>query len=66
MTFLPTGLESPFVAMPVQIYAYIGLPGDEWRGVAAAGMVVMLGILFAFNAVAIVLRGKMQKAREGI
>lgn len=66
MTFLPWGLDSPFVAMPVQIYAYIGLPGNEWAGVAAAGMVVMLAILFAFNSVAILLRQKWQKAREGI
>jgi phosphate transport system permease protein len=66
MTFYPWGLDSPFVALPVQIYAYIGLPGSEWQGVAAAGMVVMLGILFAFNGVAIYFRNKMQKAREGI
>jgi phosphate transport system permease protein len=62
-TFLPYGPDSPFVALPVQIYAYIDLPGPEWQGVSAAGMVVLLLILFAFNAVAIVGRNRMQRMR---
>ena len=66
MTFYPWGPDSPFVALPVQIYAYIGLPGSQWQGVAAAGMVIMLAMLFGFNSVAIVLRNRMQRAREGM
>jgi len=62
-TFLPYGPDSPFVALPVQIYAYIDLPGPEWQGVSAAGMIVLLLILFAFNAVAIVGRNRMQRMR---
>ena len=62
-TFLPYGPDSPFVALPVQIYAYIDLPGPEWQGVSAAGMVVLLGILFAFNAVAILGRNRLQRTR---
>jgi len=62
-TFLPYGPGSPFVALPVQIYAYIGLPGAAFRGVAAAGIVILLGLLFGFNAAAIVARNRLQRAR---
>ena len=62
-TFLPYGPGSPFVALPVQIYAYIGLPGNEWRGVAAAGMVILLAMLFTFNLAAILARNRLQRLR---
>jgi len=62
-TYLPDDPFDKFVALPVQIYAYIGLPGAEWQGVASAGMVVLLGILFLFNAVAIVGRNRLQRTR---
>ncbi len=62
-TFIPYGPDSPFVALPVQIYAYTILPVNQWGGVAAAGMVVLLGILFSFNAVAIVVRNRLQLQR---
>lgn len=62
-TFIPYGPDSPFVALPVQIYAYTILPVNQWGGVAAAGMVVLLGILFSFNAVAIVVRNRLQRQR---
>ena len=62
-TFLPYGPDSPFVALPVQIYAYTILPVDSWGGVAAGGMVILLGMLFAFNGVAIVVRNRLQRQR---
>jgi phosphate transport system permease protein len=62
-TFLPDGPEDPFVALPVQIYAYSTLPTGTWGGVAAAGMVILLGMLFSFNIVAIVARNRLQRHR---
>jgi len=62
-TFLPYGPESPFLVLPVQIYAYTILPTDQWGGVAAAGMVVLLGLLFSFNAIAILARNRLQRQR---
>lgn len=62
-TFIPYGPDSPFVALPVQIYAYTILPVNQWGGVAAAGMVVLLGVLFSFNAVAVIARNRLQRQR---
>jgi phosphate transport system permease protein len=62
LTFLPWGPDSKFVVLPVQIYAYFKT-GREWQSVAAAGMVVLLVVLFLINALAIVARNRLQRQR---
>ena len=56
----PTLLGS-FTALPVQIYQWIARPQEEFRLLAAAGIIVLLGILLTMNAVAIWLRNRYQK-----
>jgi len=58
--FNPT-LLGEFTALPVQIYDWIGQPGDDFRALAAAGIIVLLGIVLTLNAVAILLRNRYQK-----
>jgi phosphate transport system permease protein len=58
--FNPT-LLGEFTALPVQIYDWIGQPGDDFRALAAAGIIVLLGIVLSLNAVAILLRNRYQK-----
>ena len=52
---------SRFTALPVQIYQWIALPQDEFRGLAAAAIVVLLGLLLILNAGAIWLRNRYQR-----
>lgn len=61
ITFTPANLMSDFAAMPLQIYQWANRPQSEFQGVAAAGIIVLLAVLLAFNAVAILLRQKFQK-----
>lgn len=67
--FLPSGPLDPASPLPVQIYGYIGLPADPslpsggFPGVAAAGIVILLTILFGFNVVAIIIRNRLQRQR---
>jgi phosphate transport system permease protein len=56
----PTLLGS-FTALPVQIYQWITRPQDEFRLLAAAGIIVLLAILLTMNAFAIWLRNRYQK-----
>jgi phosphate transport system permease protein len=56
----PTLLGS-FTALPVQIYQWIARPQDEFRLLAAAGIIVLLGILLTMNAFAIWLRNRYQR-----
>lgn len=59
--FLPADLGSRYTAMPVQIYSWIGLPQEEFHQLAAAGIIVLIGILLAMNTVAIVLRSRYER-----
>ena len=56
----PTLLGS-FTALPVQIYQWIGRPQEEFRLLAAAGIIVLLVILLTMNAFAIWLRNRYQR-----
>jgi phosphate transport system permease protein len=52
----PYSLTGPFSAMPMQIFDWARLPQDDFQHVAAAGIVVLLTVLLAMNAVAIYIR----------
>jgi phosphate transport system permease protein len=54
-------LFGSFTALPVQIYQWIGQPQEEFRLLAAAGIIVLLVILLTMNAVAIWLRNRYQR-----
>ena len=56
----PTLLGS-FTALPVQIYQWVTRPQDEFRLLAAAGIIVLLAILLTMNAFAIWLRNRYQR-----
>jgi phosphate transport system permease protein len=60
-------LEAPFdtfTALPVLIFNWISRPEKEYRHVAAAAILVLLGLLQVFNIAASVIRARMQhKAR---
>src|SRR5919106_647839 len=54
----PNPFEGGYSAMPVQIFNYALDPQDEFRVLAAAGVVVMLVVLLAMNSFAIWLRNR--------
>jgi phosphate transport system permease protein len=60
VAFNPT-LLGDFTALPIQIFQWISRPQDEFRLLAAAGIIVLLAILLTMNAVAIWLRNRYQK-----
>ena len=58
----PSGLFDRFSAMPRQIYAWVGMPQQEFQyGVMAAGVVTLLAVLLLMNASAILIRNKYQR-----
>lgn len=62
VSFLPKGIMDSFTALPMQIYYWTGLPKEDFKDLAAAGIIVLMAILLSTNAIAIVLRNKYQKA----
>jgi phosphate transport system permease protein len=59
--FLPSDIWSPFTVLPIQIFNWVSRPQAAFAENAAAGIVVLLVLLLAMNAVAIVLRDRFQK-----
>lgn len=57
------GLQSPFTALPIQIYNWVSRPQAEFHTNAAAAIIVLMILLLSMNTAAIVLRNKFQKAR---
>lgn len=61
VTYNPTGLDSGFTALPLQIFDWISRPQPEFQILAAGAILVLLALLLAMNAVAIWLRNRFQQ-----
>ena len=59
--FAPKDIWSPFTVLPIQIFNWVSRPQAAFGENAAAGIVVLLGMLLVMNAVAIVLRDRFQR-----
>ena len=60
VAFNPT-LLGDFTALPIQIFQWIARPQEEFRLLAAAGIIVLLAILLTMNAFAIWIRNHYQQ-----
>ncbi len=61
--FLPQGALDQFTALPIQIFNWAARPQDEFRGLAAAAIVVLMVLLFTMNLTAILLRNYFESQR---
>ena len=57
-------LQGTFTALPNLTYGWARQPGSDWQGNTAAAILVMLVVIFAFNAVAILLRNHYDRKRD--
>ncbi len=55
-------LLGPYTALPMVVYRWTTLPQEEFRQLAAAGMIVLLVITFVANGLAIYLRNRYARA----
>jgi phosphate transport system permease protein len=64
ISFNPTGLDSQFTAMPIQIFDWISRASNDindYRPLAAAGILLLILLLLAMNSVAIWLRNRYEQ-----
>lgn len=61
IAFIPESPFDPFTALPIQIFNWTSRPKVEFQYLAAAGILVLLGLLIAMNAAAIIIRNKYQR-----
>lgn len=59
--FTPASPLDRFTVMPIQIFNWVNQPQSEFRGLAAAGILVLLAILLVMNSIAIFIRNRYQK-----
>lgn len=60
--FVPDSIWSQFTVLPIQIFNWISRPQAAFAENAAAGIIVLLVLLLAMNAVAIVLRDRFRRS----
>ena len=60
VNFVP-GPFDRFTALPIQIFNWVTRPQSEYQRVAAAGIILLLGVLLAMNAAAVFLRNRYEK-----
>jgi phosphate transport system permease protein len=64
IAFNPEGLDSAFTALPIQIFDWISRPSNDinnYKPLAAGGILVLMILLMAMNAVAIWLRNRYEQ-----
>lgn len=63
ISFTPKELQSPFTALPIQIFDWVSRPQKAFQNNAAAGIIVLMILLLLMNSIAIYLRNKFQSNR---
>ena len=61
VAFVPEGPMDAFTALPIQIFNWAARPQQEFHQLAAAGIVVLLGVLLLMNATAVYIRYRSQR-----
>ena len=64
MAFVPESPMDDFTVLPIQIFNWSARPQDEFRVAAAAGIIVLLGVLLTVNACAIFARMRFQRKMQ--
>jgi len=63
ITFLPDGVMSSYSTLPIQIFNWVSRPQEAFQANAAAGIVVLLAAVLCLNAVAVLVRHRLQRPR---
>ncbi|KUK82975.1 MAG: Phosphate ABC transporter, inner membrane subunit PstA, partial [Pelotomaculum thermopropionicum] len=64
VAFTPKSPMDYFTVLPIQIFNWTARPQDAFREVAASGIIVLLAVLLATNALAVLLRNRYQKKSQ--
>jgi phosphate transport system permease protein len=61
VNFVPNHPLDRFTAIPIQVFNWVSRPQTEFQQTAAAGIILLLGLLLAMNAAAIYLRNRYER-----
>jgi phosphate transport system permease protein len=61
VTFLPTPFEGAYTVLPLQIFDWAKRPQDDFASISSAAIIVILGLMFALNGLALVVRARLSR-----
>jgi phosphate transport system permease protein len=61
VTFMPNPIEGQYTVLPIQIYGWAIRPQDDFQGISAAAIVVILGLMLVLNALSLVVRARLSR-----
>lgn len=61
VTFLPNPIDSGYTVLPIQVFQWAGDPREDFQSLAAGAITVLLVLMFALNALAIVIRARLSR-----
>ena len=61
VTFLPNPISGGYTVLPIQIFDWAKRPQDDFQGIAAAAIIVILVLIFVLNALALVVRARLSR-----
>ena len=61
VTFLPAPFQEGYTVLPIQVYQWATRPQDDFQGIAAATIVVVLAVILMLNALALVIRARLSR-----
>ena len=61
VTFIPNPISGQYTVLPIQIFSWALRPQDDFQGISAAAIVVMLVLMLVLNALAIIVRVRLSR-----
>ena len=64
VTFVPNPVAGGYTVLPIQVLQWAIRPQDDFQGISAAAILVVLGLVVALNALALVVRVRLARHLE--
>jgi phosphate transport system permease protein len=61
VAFVPSGIYDSFTVLPIQIFHWASRPQEAFQKLAAAAIIVLLGVLLLMNSIAIYIRYRQRR-----
>jgi phosphate transport system permease protein len=61
VTFLPNPLSGSYTVLPIQVLQWAQRPQEDFQGISAATIIVILALMFVLNALALVVRARLSR-----
>ena len=61
VTFLPNPIAGQYTVLPIQIYGWAQRPQEDFQGISAAAIIVILVMMLILNALAIIVRARLSR-----